>query len=274
MTIEALLHHPHALPTPPKVVEELISTFLYPNVSSGEIVRKLATDPVLSARVLRLANSAYYKVSRTIGTVDDAVRMLGFAAVRTLVISSGLVSGFKTVPGVDLRRFWRYSLNTAVAAKWIATQAGDNPEVAFTIGMMHGLGELVLHTGLPEEAEDLDKVAGIYEPGRAAAEVEAFGYDFGAVGAELALRWRFPDVFAATLRAFADPAQHGDWSRLPAIVHLAVWRAQAQENEWTAEEMAAALPAAVASSIGLAPETLQAMPPLAELAAGLDELVA
>lgn len=273
MTIDALLHNPNALPSAPKVVEELISSFLYPNVSVDEIAHKLSADPVLSAKLLRLANSAYYKVSRKIGSVDDAVRMLGFVAVRTLVISSSLVGGFRKVPGIDLKRFWRYSLNTAVAARWLAARAGDNAELAFTIGMMHALGQLVIHTGLAEEAEDLDKVAGIYEPGRSSAELEAFGFDAGAVGAELALRWKFPDVFAATIRSYADPAQHGEWSRLPAIVHLAVWRAQAEENEWGEEERAARLPARVAQSIGLDPAALREMPPLAELAAGLEELV-
>ena len=274
MDIDALLHNPNCLPTAPKVVDELISSFLYPNVSVDEIARKLSTDPVLSAKLLRLANSAYYHVSRTIGNIDDAIRMLGFVTVRTLVISSGLVSGFKAVPGLDLKRFWRYSLNTAVAAKWLAREAADSTELAFTIGMMHALGQLVIHTGLPEEAQELDKLTGVYEPGRSAAELDAFGFDAGAVGAELALRWKFPDIFAATIRAFADPAQHGEWSRLPAIVHLAVWRAQAQENELDADEMAATLPVDVVRSLELDPDTLlDEMPPLSELAEGLEELV-
>jgi HD-like signal output (HDOD) protein len=274
MTLDTLLQQPNALPTAPKVVEELISSFLYPNVSVDEIVRKLSADPVLSAKLLRLANSAYYNVSRTIGTVDDAVRMLGFVAVRTLVISSSLVGGFRKVPGLDLKRFWRYSLHTAVSAKWLAARVDDNADLAFTIGMMHALGELVIHTGLPEEAEDLDKVAGIYEPGRAAAEQQAFGFDYGAVGAELALRWKFPDIFAATIRSFADPARHGDWSRLPAVLHLAVWRAQAEENEWNEEEQAATLPLDVARALGLDGElVMRQMPALAELTAGLEDLV-
>lgn len=274
MDIDVLLHNPNALPTAPKVVDELISSFLYPNVSVDEIARKLSTDPVLSAKLLRLANSSYYHVSRTIGSIDDAIRMLGFVTVRTLVISSGLVSGFKLVPGLDMKRFWRYSLNTAVAAKWLAREAADSTELAFTIGMMHALGQLVLHTGLPEEAQELDKLTGVYEPGRSAAEREAFGFDAGAVGAELALRWKFPDIFAATIRAYADPAQHGEWSRLPAIVHLAVWRAQVQESELSPEEMAATLPVDVLRSLELEPATmLEDMPPLSELAEGLDDLV-
>lgn len=107
MKLDALFQNPTALPTAPKVVEELISSFDKASVSTEEIAKKLSTDPVLSAKLLRLANSAYYHVSRSIGTVEDAVLMLGFVTVRTLVISSGLVSGFKTVPGLDLKQFWR-----------------------------------------------------------------------------------------------------------------------------------------------------------------------
>ena len=128
MTLEELLLHPNALPTVPKVVEELIASFEKPDVCLDEVARTLSLDPVLSAKLLRLANSAYYHVSRRIGNVEDAIRMLGFVTVRTLVISSGLVGGFKTVPGLDLKRFWRYSLHTAVAARYIAKKVGLNTD--------------------------------------------------------------------------------------------------------------------------------------------------
>src|SRR5471032_2131471 len=132
MKLDALFQNPTALPTAPKVVEELISSFDKASVSTEEIAKKLSTDPVLSAKLLRLANSAYYHVSRSIGTVEDAVLMLGFVTVRTLVISSGLVSGFKTVPCLDLKQFWRYSLHTAVSAKWIAKKTKENTDLGFT----------------------------------------------------------------------------------------------------------------------------------------------
>ena len=274
MTIDTLLHNPHVLPTAPKVVEELISSFMFSNVSVDEIAHTLSADPVLSGKLLRLANSAFYNVSRTIGTVDDAVRMLGFVAVRTLVISSSLVGAYRTVPGIDLKRFWRYTLHTAVAARWLAKRVHDNGELTFTIGMMHALGQLVIHTHLPEEAQELGSIASIYEPGRSAAELDTFGYDFAAVSAELAVRWKFPDIFAATIRSFTAPTQHGQWSRMPAILHLAVWRAQAEENAWSDTEQAASLPLEVVRSLGLAPAiVLEEMPPLTELVEGLEELV-
>ena len=78
MQLEALFKQPQALPAIPKIVHELIDSFNNQDVSIDDIAKKLAADPVLSARLLRLANSAYYHVSRSIGTVEDAVLMLGF----------------------------------------------------------------------------------------------------------------------------------------------------------------------------------------------------
>ena len=274
MSLDTLLHNPNALPAAPKVVEELINSFDNPDVSVEEVARKISLDPVLSAKLLRLANSAYYHVSRRIGNVEDAVRMLGFVTVRTLVISSGLVGGFKTVPGLDLKRFWRYSLHAAVAAKWVAKRIGVNTDLAFTIGIMHAIGQLVIHSGMPTEARQLDGTVSPYEPSRPQAEQEAFGFDASAVGAELALRWKFPDIFPDTIRAVPAPPVSPTGTRMAAVVHLAMWRARADELTLDAEALAASVPVAVVESLGLTADALLAeMPPLAELAAGLEELI-
>ncbi|MCG2585640.1 HDOD domain-containing protein [Massilia sp. TS11] len=274
MKLEALFQNPHALPTAPKVVEELIASFDNAGVTTQEIAKKLATDPVLSAKLLRLANSAYYHVSRSIGTVDDAVMMLGFVTVRTLVISSGLVTGFKTVPGMDLKTFWRYSLHSAVGAKWLAKTCKENMDLAFTIGMMHAIGQLVMHAAMPEQAMQLDKTALPLSHGRFDAEQAAFGYTFADVGAELANRWKFPPVFASTIRAFPAPQGESGIDRMAALIHLAAWRARCDEAHASREDMLAQFPSAVAGALGLSEAALlDEMPPPAELAAGLEELV-
>ncbi|MGZ8292848.1 MAG: HDOD domain-containing protein [Telluria sp.] len=272
MTLDELLHNPKALPTAPKVLEDLIHSFENPDVSVDQITRALSTDPVLSAKLLRLANSAYYHVSRSIGTVDEAVRMLGFVTVRTLVISSGLVNGFRTAPGLDLRRFWRYSLHAAVAAKWIAKKTGANSDLAFTIGLMHAIGQVIIHAGMPENAAQLDDTVGCYEPQRMEHEAKALGFTFSEVGAGLAQRWKFPDVFTKTILDFPHPLHGPEPDRLACVVHLAAWRARLEESGDTAN--AAAMPVAVAAVFGLEPSLLrEEMPPLAELSAGLEELI-
>jgi HD-like signal output (HDOD) protein len=274
MNLDALFQNPTALPTAPKVVEELISSFDKASVSTEEIAKKLSTDPVLSAKLLRLANSAYYHVSRSIGTVEDAVLMLGFVTVRTLVISSGLVSGFKTVPGLDLKQFWRYSLHTAVSAKWIAKKTKENTDLAFTIGMMHAIGQLVIHSALPEKAMALDKVASPMDARRLDAETASFGYTFADVGAELAKRWKFPVAFSETIEAFPAPHHNGELNRLAAVISLAAWRARVEQAELTPEEIAACYPTELAEELGLDDNALiDDMPSPDELSAGLEELV-
>lgn len=274
MKLDALFQNPTALPTAPKVVEELISSFDKASVSTEEIAKKLSTDPVLSAKLLRLANSAYYHVSRSIGTVEDAVLMLGFVTVRTLVISSGLVSGFKTVPGLDLKQFWKYSLHTAVAAKWIAKKTKENTDLAFTIGMMHAIGQLVIHSAAPEQAMALDKVAGPMDSRRLDAEQQSLGYTFADVGAELAKRWKFPPAFAETILAFPEPHHNGELNRLAAVVSLAAWRARVDQAGLNDDEIAACYPVDLAEELGLDDNSLiDDMPPPDELSAGLEELV-
>ena len=274
MTLEALLHNPNSLPAAPRLVEELIASFDHDDVAVEDIARKLSVDPVMSAKLLRLANSSYYHVSRRIGNVGDAVRMLGFVTVRTLVVSSGLVGSFKTVPGFDLKRFWRYSLHTAVGARWIAGKAGANADLAFTIGMMHALGQLVMHAGAAAQALAVDKTVGVYEAGRLEAETALFGYNFSEVGAALAELWKFPELFPRSLREFPAPAALSPPNRMAAVIHLAAWRARSAEVQASDTELAATLALEVAALLGLPADTLlKEMPSLAELSAGLEELI-
>lgn len=269
MTLEELFDHPAALPTAPKVVQELVASFDKASVSTEEIARKVSLDPVLSAKLLRLANSAYYNLSRSIGTVEDAVLMLGFVAVRTLVISSGLVNGFKSVTGLDLGDFWRHSMRTAVAAKWIAKKTRDNGELAFTIGMMHAIGQLVIHSAMPDKAVALDGIAPPLDERRLAVEREALGFTYADVGAELARRWQFPMAFSDAIAAFPSPLDGRAVDRLAAIVHVAAWRVRALENA----SLADSFPQDVADVLGLDAADIDDMPPLDEMTAGLDEMM-
>lgn len=275
MEIAALFRQTNALPSAPKVVQELISSFNDENISADYISRRLATDPVLSAKLLRLANSAYYRLARRAGTVNEAVAMLGFGTVRALVISSSLVNGFKSTPGFDMKQFWRYSLNTAVLSRWLAKKAGEDPELAFTVGMTHAIGQLVLHICMPEQTMQLDKTVSHLDANRIDAERNAFGYDYAEVGAELAARWNFPETLSHAIGAFPKPLEYQPFNRMGAIIHLAAWFAKTNESNQSLAEVRAAYPTAVNTRLGL--DTclmLDSMPPLSELCSGLEELVA
>ncbi|MDE2402629.1 MAG: HDOD domain-containing protein [Burkholderiales bacterium] len=274
MQLDALFKQSQALPAVPKIVHELIESFNNEDVSIDDIVRKITTDPVLSARLLRLSNSAYYHVSRRIGTVHEAVAILGFVTVRTLVISSGLTGGYKSMPGMDLNKFWRYSLHAAGAARWLAKTTNQNVDLCFTVGLMHAIGQLVMHAGMPEQMLHLDKLAGPLDPRRLDMERTSFGYSFAQVGAELARQWKFPLAFSEAIQSFPDPLAHSAFDPVAGVLNLAAWRARAEHNGLTPEELQATLPAAVCVKLGLDPETLMdEMPPLTELCEGMEALL-
>ena len=259
MQFDALFDHASALPTVPKVVQELISSLDDDNVMIGELAPKIAADPVLSARLLRLANSAYYHPPRPIGTIDDALRMLGFSTVRTLVISAGLTSSFRPIPGLDLAAFWRYSLKAAVIGRWLAKPAGVDPNQAFTVGLMHAIGQLVMHAAMPEKMLAVSRVAGL-----PAVTVELVTVEIAEIAGVEAARAARPGC-ALVRRA--------EFDRLAAVIHVAAWRARCDENGLDPDEIAGTLPAQVLDALELDDALLEDMPSPRELSSEFESLI-
>lgn len=136
----------------------------------------IATDQGLSAKLLRLANSPYYIASRTVSTVDAAIHLLGFMTVRTLVLSTSMAGQFKPLLSFDFRRFWRYSVHTAAASKFITARLGLDGQLAFTIGLLHAIGRPIMHYNLQMELLSIDESEPMTGPTRIAAERATFGF--------------------------------------------------------------------------------------------------
>jgi len=154
-----LISNAQHMPNIPKVVQELIKSFGEDNVDSCEVAEKLSKDQAMTAKVLRMANSSKYGGHRNVGSVNDAVVLLGFNALRTMVLASGLTSAFPTPDGFNIKSFWVKSFSVASISKWIAQQVPDvDAEIAFTCGMIHDIGGLLTHILVNEEAQEIDKV--------------------------------------------------------------------------------------------------------------------
>lgn len=285
MELKSLIDQPSKLPTIPKVAQELIQSFSSDDVSINDIVSQLSADPALSAKLLRLANSAYFHVSRTVGTVDDALRMLGFVMVRNLVLGNGMVAAFRNTPGIDLKQFWRYNLYTACASRWLAGAAGVNADMTFTLGLMHGIGQLQMHAGMPADMVPLDAQLNVLDAGRAELEKKTLGFHYGDVSAELAKIWNFPQPLIDALRNIPAPLAAADFSEPAAWVHLGAWRARTEVLGMSDEQIIASYPTEVGQRLGVDPtwvSTLAAhspggatlvMPELKELTEGLDAML-
>jgi HD-like signal output (HDOD) protein len=272
--VETLIEEASALPCLPGVVQQLIESFEDERISIEEIAEIIAADPVLSAKLLRLANSAYYHVSREIGTVPDAMAMLGFVTVRTLVISSGLTGGFKRLRGLDQPQFWRNSLKVACLARHWAKMAGLNRELAFTVGMMHRIGELLMYMIMAKDMEAVDRDSGMCDMGRAQVERRTLGFSYAEVGGALAAHWRFPDAFASAVRRATEPLAEQPRDPMACLLYLAVWRVSAEEQGLSEEAIVANWPDAVGTALNFSRDAaLLDLPPLSELAAGMEELI-
>ena len=284
MDLKSLIDEPSKLPTIPKVGQLLMASFSSDNVSVSEIAHQLSADPALSAKLLKLANSAYFHVSRTIGTVDAALQMLGLVMVRNLVLGNSVASAYKATPGMDLPQFWRYNLCTACAARWLAWRTDVNSDRVFTLALLHAIGQLQMHAIAPKAVAALDGQMSVLDPRRAQLELQTFGFDHGEVSAALAQAWHFPPPLIEALRHIARPLAAPEFLEASALVHLGTWRARGEVLGWSDDVQLSSYPFDVAERLHLPPDwtpalaarahfdAVKIMPPMAELTEGLEDL--
>jgi HD-like signal output (HDOD) protein len=251
MQLEALLNYPRALPAMPRTVSDLLSEMNREEPSPRRVGELIGHDPALTTRVLRLSNSAFFRVSRKIGNADEAVALLGLTHVRSLVMAAALGASFKNVPGIDLRQFWRYSLRSAEIARSLAGLLNQNQGNAFTAGLIHAIGILVMHIAMPDELVPIDMGTPPLDLNRAAAEAAAFGYTYAEVGAGMAEKWQFPAEMVSALANQNAPFEGEAYDPLAGVVHLASWRARAEELKMDAQGLVATFPDMVGLTLGL-----------------------
>ncbi len=255
MKLDTLFEQSHRMPSIPKVVQELIDSFSDENIDLDSIGSKVAMDQVITAKVLRLANSARFGLPRQVTSANDAVVLLGFNALRTLVLASGVTGAFEDTEGLKKAEFWSNSFAVATIAKMIAQKstAEVNPETAFTCGMLHNVGELLLHVVAPEEMQMVTKAIAA-GGGRLATQKSVLAIDYTEVGAGLAKIWRFPEEIQEAIAHQVDPLAEEDVSLLACVVSVALYvnrRLSAQEGDY--EEP---LPSELSEALGVDIEAL------------------
>ncbi len=271
MKLNTLIDNAANLPSIPKVVQELIESFSDEDFDIDDIAKKVASDQALTAKALRLANSAKYGGNRAVGSVNDAIVRMGFDALRTLVLASGLTGAFKAPPNFDIQAFWRKSFMVANRAKWVARYTRYNPETVFTCAMMHAIGDLLIHILLPEEALGIDKLV---EQGanRVDLQQNQLGFDYTEAGEALAQRWKFPPMIADGIRWQNEPLAADRPAPLAAINAIGLYLTQNESK--TKQEILGEFPSAIAESLDIdLVEMMAKIDQLREIDVGLEELL-
>lgn len=249
MTLEKLLSRIYDLPSIPKVVQDLIASFNSKTADATAISRNVQSDPVIAAKVLRLANSVRYGAGRKVASLDSAVVLLGVDTLKTLVVASGVTGTFKAIPGLDTKDFWRNSFMVANICKLIAKNSrGVDAEVAFTCGMLHNIGIALMY--LVQSAE-MKKIEMNLKAGddRTVQERVLFGYDNNEVGARLAKAWNFPEIIVHALASQGDPLTSDPFSPYAAIIKLAEYINDSIGNNVEREKIVAYMPEELAAPL-------------------------
>ncbi|MEO7938972.1 MAG: HDOD domain-containing protein, partial [Burkholderiaceae bacterium] len=151
-----------ALPVMPEVGLALIGTLDAPKTTLDTIRTLIARDPTLSAKLLALANSAAFGLSRKVDNLDHAVKLVGLSRIRTLALSACLHNAFSLPEGIDSATFWRYCTDCAGYAQWLANGLDARHDVdaqrAWLLGLMVRLGELIIVQAHPRSVESIEQL--------------------------------------------------------------------------------------------------------------------
>jgi putative nucleotidyltransferase with HDIG domain len=226
LTAEGLTAGIKDLVTLPDVAMRIARMVDDPNSSATDIGREISNDAALTARLLRIANSAAYGQNRKIATVSRAITVLGVRQVRDLTVGLTAVRAFDGISNnlVTMDVFWRHSVLCAVAASQIAARRdAARTESPFVAGLLHDIGQLVLYSRAPAAArESLLMMADAPDDlGLYLCERAVLAFDHGVVGASLARNWGLPDSLVACIEFHHEPHLARSFGADVATVHIA-----------------------------------------------------
>ncbi|CAK0765204.1 HDOD domain-containing protein [Gammaproteobacteria bacterium] len=219
-----LVQKAHSIPSLPEIFYQLVAIIDDPNVSLSDISNVISEDTSLSARLLRIANSAMFNFPSRINTISQAITIIGTQQIRELVLATSVISIFKGISSdlVDMQSFWRHSIACGIAARAIATlRRAGNIEQFYVLGLLHDIGLLLSVTLIPDKAKIA--LTRCQQGGELLYRVEreVLGFNHGGLGAALLKAWRLPDAVQEPVGCHHSPTIASAYPEAAAIVHLA-----------------------------------------------------
>lgn len=251
MHLSDLLAAPVSLPSMPRAVALLSAELALPAPGLRRLAQLFAADPALTAQLLMEANAPLYQLSGRVGGIAEALVVIAPQRLQALVCAARTGTGARAVPGLDLPEFWRYSLRTARLARSLATMVRYNPSQAYVAGLVHALGEWVIHLRAPQSAAAFNLRSAPLELERGRQQQLAWGFAYPQVTAALARRWQLPSALIDGLEQMHKPLNGQASEPLAGLLHLAVWSVRARRAALGERELAVLFPAEVGLSLGL-----------------------
>lgn len=225
--IDALIAEVDKLVSIPDVYYQLETLIEKPTSTLRDFAQLLGSDTDLCARLIGMANSAFYSFPASIETVDKAVQIIGIRQIRELVLATTVVRAFNMMPlgMVDMNLFWKHSVAVGIMAKSIAQYRHmRQPERFYVSGLLHDIGRLVFYLKLPDLMRDLLIQREAKEENLFVLEDRNLGYTHAEVGARLLETWRIPQSIVEPVNFHHSPIKSLEFTPVTAAIHVAdVW---------------------------------------------------
>ena len=197
-----------------------------PDSTADDMGKVISQDPALVARMLKIANSAFYGVSNEVETITRAIAILGTKKIRDLVISTAASDTFDGIPNnlITMQDFWHHSLYCALLAQILAKKSKKiKSESIFIAGLLHDIGQLLMFNKLPEKSHEtiLLLMEGTEELETYEAERHVFGFDHMEVGAELIKKWKLAPVLQECIEFHHEPQNAKNFPAEVALINIA-----------------------------------------------------
>jgi len=268
---EQLRQRVRDLPALPRATVEALAALRDDDVSTAHCAVLIGRDQALAARTLRLANSAFYGVSGRVGSVRDAVQLLGRRTLCSVMTLASVSQQFRpeNCPPFNFSSFWRHAVATGLVARALAQQHHFDQDQAFTAGLLHDIGRLAMATHFPEATADAMRRASKLDVALHEIEQDLLGTDHSIVGALVAAQWHFPPEVVNAIAGHHSPEESGTTS-LADIVHVADAVAHALDLAGDPHEMVPHVQAATWDRVVPSPRLL--LPVFADTEAGVAAL--
>jgi len=194
-----------------------------PNHDAKQLGDVISHDPSLTARILRIVNSAFYGLRVKIELVSRAVSVIGEEDLRNLVLATSAVETFKRIPNelVDIDLFWRHSIHTGIVAKLLSRHCNIlHGERLFVAGLLHDIGKLIMYHQEPDLSQDILMEANDTDGVIFRAEEEILGFNHADVGGALISAWKLADTLKDTISYHHAPLLARKYPVETAIVHI------------------------------------------------------
>ncbi|MBI1332412.1 MAG: HDOD domain-containing protein [Armatimonadetes bacterium] len=213
------------LPSMPEVAFEVIRIADQADSSASTVAATLSRDPSLSARVLRLANSAFYGMARDVHSIQEAVVVLGMRTTKSLSLVAASFPWLQIAlkgKGLSPKHLWNHCLACAYFSKMLAMRKTDmDAEQAFCIGLLHDIGTVALYLTLEDEFTAMTQTSLAGDKPFDQIERETLSFDHAELGATLAESWNLPKAYCRSIRFHHRPSEMEETDVLTDIIHIA-----------------------------------------------------